>query len=387
MRRVALLVETSNSYARGLLRGVVDYARGHGRWSVYLGEQRRGDQPPPWLERWDGDGVIARIENPRIARAVARCGRPAVDVSAARLLPDLPWVETDDRAIAALAADHLIGCGLRHFGYCGEAGFNWSDWRRDHFRSRLRKSGFDCSVFSPASGATTSGAASAASDWERDEEDLAAWLRGLPKPVGVMACYDIRGRQVLDACRRAGIGVPDEVAVVGVDNDELLCELSDPPLSSVRPDTRRTGYRAGELLDRLMAGGSVRRLKHAIAPLGVVTRQSTNILASDDREVGEALRFIRDHACDGIGVKQVLDRVPLSRRALESRFTKAVGRTPHGEIERVRMEFVKQLLLETDLSVGEIARRSGFRQQEYLSVAFRRYAGNSPTEFRARGAR
>lgn len=378
MRRVALLIETSNSYARGLLRGVVDYAREHGRWSVYLGEQRRGDQPPPWLERWGGDGVIARIENPRIARAVARCGRPAVDVSAARLLPELPWVETDDRAIAALAAEHLLGCGLRHFGYCGDGRFNWSNWRRDHFAARLRESGLDCSVYSRTSGGA---------DWDRDEKDLGAWLRGLPKPAGVMSCYDIRGRQVLDACRRAGIGVPDEVAVVGVDNDELLCELSDPPLSSVRPDSRRTGYRAGELLDRLMAGGAVRRLKHAITPLGVVTRQSTNILALDDREVAEALRFIRAHACEGISVKQVLDRVPLSRRALESRFTRAVGRTPHGEIERVRMEFVKQLLLETDLSVGEIARRSGFRQQEYLSVAFRRYAGSSPTDFRAGGAR
>ena len=378
MRRVALLVETSNSYARGLLRGVVDYAREHGRWSVYLGEHRRGDQPPPWLERWDGDGVIARIENTRIARAVARCGRPAVDVSAARLLPDLPWVETDDRAIAALAVDHLMGCGLRHFGYCGDSRFNWSNWRRDHFAARLRRRGFDCSVYDPSTGGA---------DWEQDEDDLAGWLRALPKPAGVMACYDIRGRQVLDACRRAGVRVPDQVAVVGVDNDELLCELSDPPLSSVRPDSRRTGYRAAQLLNRLMGGGTVRRLDHAIAPLGVVTRQSTNILASDDREVAEALRFIRDHARDGISVKQVLDRVPLSRRALESRFSRVVGRTPHAEIERVRMEFVKQLLLETDLTVGEIARRSGFRQQEYLSVAFRRFTGSSPTDFRSRGAR
>ena len=248
MRRVALLVETSNSYARGILRGVVDYAREHGRWSVYLGEHRRGDQPPPWLERWDGDGVIARIENGRIARAVARCGRPAVDVSAARLLPELPWVETDDRAIAAMAADHLLGCGLRQFGYCGDGQFNWSNWRRDHFRACLRRKGYDCAVYQAPPGGN---------DWEREEDDLAGWLRALPKPAGVMACYDIRGRQVLDACRRGGIRVPDEVAVIGVDNDELLCELSDPPLSSVRPDTRRTGYRAAQLLNRLMNGGAV----------------------------------------------------------------------------------------------------------------------------------
>lgn len=377
MRRVALLVETSNSYARGLLRGVVDYAREHGRWSVYLGEHSRGDQPPPWLGRWDGDGIIARIENPRIARAVARCGRPAVDVSAARLLPKLPWVETDDRAIATMAADHLLGCGLRDFGYCGDDRFNWSKGRQDFFSLYLRQKGYACAVYHRSS------AAGASADWEQEEDDLAEWLAGLPKPAGVMACYDIRGRQVLDACRRAGISVPDQVAVVGVDNDELLCDLSDPPLSSVRPDSRRTGYRAAELLDRLMGGRPVARLDHPTPPLGVVTRQSTNVLAADDRDVAEALRFIRDHACRGISVKDVLQRVPLSRRALESRFTRAVGRTPHAEIERVRMEAVKQLLLETDLSVAEIARRTGFRHQEYLSAAFRRYAGLPPSGYRA----
>jgi LacI family transcriptional regulator len=375
MRRVALLVETSNSYARGLLRGVVDFAREHGRWSVYLGEHSRGDEPPPWLGRWDGDGIIARIENPRIARAVARCGRPAVDVSAARLLPKLPWVETDDRAIASAAADHLIGCGLRHFAFCGDGRFNWSRWRCDYFCQDLRRKGRDCHVYQPP--------AADDDDWERAEDELASWLARLPKPVGVMACYDIRGRQVLDACRRAALSVPDQVAVVGVDNDELLCELSDPPLSSVRPDTRRTGYRAAELLNRLMGGDKVRQLDHPIAPLGVVTRQSTNVLASDDRDVAEALRYIRDHACRGISVKDVLQRVPLSRRVLESRFSRAVGRTPHAEIERVRMESVKQLLLETDLPVAEIARRSGFTHQEYLSAAFRRYAGTSPSAYRS----
>src|SRR5688572_4327268 len=222
MRRVALLVETSNSYARGLLRGVIDYARSHGRWSVYLGEHSRGDQPPPWLERWDGDGVIARIENARIARAVMRCGRPVVDVSVERLLPQLPWVETDDALIARAAADHLLERGLRHFAFFGDERFNWSTWRQNHFTRIVGEAGCECAVYTAtrASGR----------DGEREENDLAAWLQALPKPVGVMACYDIGGRQVLDACRRAGVAVPDEVAVVGVDNDGLLCELSDPPL-------------------------------------------------------------------------------------------------------------------------------------------------------------
>jgi LacI family transcriptional regulator len=319
--------------------------------------------------------VIARIENARIARAVIRCGRPAVDVSAARLLPELPWVETDDREIARHAAEHLLERGLRHFGFFGDARFNWSKWRCDFFREIVTERGYECAEYTASRAVMR--------DWEREEGELVRWLQGLPKPVGVMACYDIGGRQVLDACRRAGLAVPDQVAVVGVDNDGLLCELSDPPLSSVEPDTRRTGYVAAELLDRLMRARRISVLSHRIPPVGVVTRQSTDTMAVADAEVGEAVRFIRENACSGISVKDVLQRIALSRRALEARFVKAVGRTPHAELERVRLERVKQLLLQTDLPIREIARRTGFRHQEYLSVAFRRYAGMSPTQFRA----
>ena len=341
---------------------------------MYLGEHGRGDQPPPWLERWDGDGVIARIENQRIARAVIRCGRPAVDVSAARLLPDLPWVETDDELIARAAAEHLLERGFRHFGFFGDERFNWSKWRRDQFVRMIAGHGAVCEVYSAGR--------SAGRDWEREENDLAQWLQGLPKPLGVMAAYDIGGRQVLDACRRAGLRVPDEVAVVGVDNDGLLCELSDPPLTSVEPDARRTGYTAAEILDRLMNNRRVPVLSHRIPPVGVVTRQSSDTMAVGDADVAEAVRFIRENACSGISVKDVLQRVPLSRRALETRFVKAVGRTPHAEVERVRLERAKHLLRVTDLPVFEVALRTGFRYQEYLSVAFRRYTGVSPTQFR-----
>jgi LacI family transcriptional regulator len=324
--------------------------------------------------------VIARIENQRIARAVIRCGRPAVDVSAARLLPDLPWVETDDEAIARAAAEHLMERGLRHFAYFGDDRFNWSKWRQDHFVRIARERGGECCAVYTAT-------RSSGRDWEREENELAGWIQGLPKPVGVMACYDIGGRQVLDACRRAGVAVPDEVAVVGVDNDGLLCELSDPPLSSVEPDARRTGYTAAEILDRLMRGRRVPVLSHRIPPIGVVTRQSSDTMAVADGDVAEAVRFIRENACSGISVKDVLQRVPLSRRALETRFVKAVGRTPHAEVERVRLERAKHLLAATELPVYEVARRTGFRYQEYLSVAFRRYTGVSPTQFRkeARG--
>jgi LacI family transcriptional regulator len=192
---------------------------------------------------------------------------------------------------------------------------------------------------------------------------------------------------VLDACRGAGLAIPDEVAVLGVDNDELLCELAAPPLSSVMPNTLRTGYEAAALLDRMMRGEAVRPVAHLIPPVGVVARQSTDVLALDDRAVAQAVRFIREHACEGINVGDVLRGVPLSRRVLEQRFRRLLGRTPREEILQVRLARVKQLLTETDLTLYRVAERTGFEHVEYLSVVFKRETGRTPRQFRtaARG--
>jgi LacI family transcriptional regulator len=199
-----------------------------------------------------------------------------------------------------------------------------------------------------------------------------------------MACFDIVGRQVLEACRQIDAAVPDEVAVVGVDNDELLCELADPPLSSVFPDTQRTGYVAAELLDKLMSGHRVPPKGHFIEPLGVIVRESSDVLAIEDADVSQAVRFIRAHACEGINVHDVLTagHIPLSRRVLESRFKKLIGRTPHEEIDRVQLNRVKELLRETDLPLTEIARRAGYEHVEYLSVVFKKKVGTPPSQYR-----
>jgi LacI family transcriptional regulator len=372
-RKVALLIETSNAYARGLVQGVVHYVREHRPWSFQMMEQGRGDDPPPWLADWDGDGIIARIETPRIARAVVKSGLPAVDLSAARLVASLPWVETNDAEIARLAAEHFLERGFKHFGYCGDARFNWSVWREGYFSEQLRKAGHDCHLFRSDPALT---------DLEAHGRTLVEWLHTLPKPVGIMACYDRRGQQVLDACRNAALAVPDEVAVVGVDNDELLCELAAPPLSSVIPNTHRTGYEAAALLDRMMMGKKVAAKPHLISPLGVAARQSTDVLAIDDRQVAGAVRFIREHACEGINVADLMRVVSLSRRVLEQRFQRLLGRTPHEEILHVRLNRVQRLLAETDLPLYLIAERTGFEHVEYLSVVFKRELAKTPRQFR-----
>jgi len=381
-KRVALLIETSNEYARGLLHGIRAYIREHEPWSIYLGEQSRGEAPQ-WLKGFKGDGIIARIETRKIAQAVKETGLPAIDVSAARYVPELPWVETDNRAIAKLAAEHLLERGFKHFGFCGVPIFDWSTDRCNHFASIIKATGHDCHIY-PADQSTRPEHWPA---WVVEQPSLEAWVSSLPKPCGIMACYDIRAQQIVEVCRNQLIAVPDEVAVLGVDNDELVCDLCDPPLSSVVPDTDQTGYVAAQLLAKLMAGKRVPADEHLIPPVGLVTRGSTDVLAIADRDITTAVRFIREHACDGICVEDVLDKVPLSRRVLDKRFRDLIGRTPHDEIGRLQVERVKELLIETDLPLATISERAGFKYVEYMSVVFKKKAGMPPSEFRDRNRR
>ncbi|PHR98721.1 MAG: XylR family transcriptional regulator [Blastopirellula sp.] len=375
-KEIALLIETSNAYARGLVEGIIAYMREHEPWSIYLPEQGRGAAPPTWLKNWKGDGLIARIETKEIGSIIQKTHLPVVDVSAGQFVKNIPWVETDDAAIADLAVNHLIERGFRHLAFCDEPEFNWSVWRRDRFQLRVTEAGIECHLFSakPRSAPGFS--------WNREKKRLVRWIEQLPKPVGIMACYDIKAQQILDICRELEISVPQQVAVIGVDNDHLLCNLCSPPLSSVIPDTRRTGYEAAQLLDRLMNGEQVDSSGFLVEPLGIATRQSSDVLATDDQEIAQAMQFIREHACDGINVGDVLGVVPLSRRVLEYRFKNITGRTPHDAIVQHRLDRVRQLLQDTDLTMAEIADKAGFEHVEYMSAAFRKKLGIAPSNYR-----
>ncbi len=375
-RSVALLIESSNAYARGLLQGIIAYQQQHDSWSIYLPEQDRGATPPKWIRNWRGDGVIARIETEEIAKVVRQIGIPIVDVSAARQLENIPWVETDDRLVARLAADHLIERGFRNLAFCGDPSFNWSIWRRDHFIEAIRSRGLECKVFDAASRASPS------YSWPREKRRLSNWVRGLTKPTGLMASYDIAARQVLDACRELEVMVPEELAVIGVDNDPIVCNLAFPSLTSVIPDAAGAGYRAAELLEQMMSGEVPEAESHLLAPLGISTRQSTDIFAVEDPEIRRAAKLIREQACTGITVVDVLREIALSRRVFESRFRRATGQTPHEAILTQRLKRVEQLLRESDLSLEAIASKTGFEHPEYMSVAFRKHFQIPPGKYR-----
>jgi LacI family transcriptional regulator len=375
---VALLIEMSNAYSRGILHGIRRYIREHGPWTILFSEQGRGSPSPTWLDHWQGDGIIARITNERTASAVAAKRLPVVDVGNIGFVPSLPSVETDNEAIARLAAEHLLGRGLRHFGYCGVAGIRTSAARGEHFARALAAAGHACQLYHPAP------TRQPADPWKSDDAGIARWIQAMPRPAGILAAWDGCAVQVLRVCRRIGVAVPDELAVLGVDNDELLCDLADPPLSSIATDLHEVGYRAAELLDRMMAGAEVPAGPRRIRPHGVMARQSTDMLAIEDRSVSEALRFIRERACHAIKVADVLEVVPLTRRALEGRFKRLVGRTPHEEIVRAKLRRVEEMLIGTDLPLKSIAARAGFNNAQYMISAFKKQTGVTPGHYRAR---
>lgn len=373
---VALMVETSLVYGRHLLRGIIRYLRSHEPWSVFFELRELGAAPPDWLKDWRGDGIICRPTNPALAALFRRKKIPVVNLNDVHSDLGLPLIESDQAAIGRLAAEHLLERGFRQFGFCGFTGHEWARKRGAGFRARLTEAGLACAVYESPWGGP------AAHPWEQEQAAIGQWLRALPRPAGVLACNDMRGQHVLDACQRVGLGVPEDVAVIGVDDDVLLCELCDPPLSSVVPNPERVGYEAAALLDQLMAGEKPPRADRVIEPLGVTARQSTDVLAIDDVHVAAALRYIREHACHGATVPEVLAQVPLSRTILERRFRKYLGRSPQAEIRAVQLKRVRQLLAETELRLERIAELAGFEHPEYMSVVFKRATGQTPGAYR-----
>ena len=372
---VALLIETSNHYSRELLQGIRDYLKQHGDWALHLTEHGRGATAPTWLARWRGQGILARIENRSIEMAVAATGRPVVNLSASGCGLGYPGVISSSQGVAQLAGEHLVERGLQHFAFCGDGRFRWSFDHAAHFKAYLAELGYSCSVYHSRK--------EDLEDWNREKRKLSRWLLSLPKPVGVMACYDIRGQQVLDVCRELSLRVPEDVAVIGQHNDELLCNLCDPPLSSVIPNPRRSGFVAAGLLDKMMNGHEVATSMHRIAPTGVAVRHSTDVVAVGDPAVSKALRFIRLHALERISVGDILKFVPVSRTLLERRFRALLGRSPYEEIQLIRLRKAKELLVESKLTVAEISEKVGYSSPEYLSAVFKKKVGRSPRAFAA----
>jgi LacI family transcriptional regulator len=372
------MIETSGIYGRRLLQGVTRYLQSHRTWTVFLEQREIDTVPPGWLRTWRGDGVITRWSSPRVAAWLGKPGLAAVDLSDRRPAFGLPRINSDDAAIGRLGAEYLLGRGFRSFAYCGFAGELWAARRRDAFLGELARAGHEGRVYE------TPWREAGAHLREDELARIGRWLKALPRPVGVMAANDVRGIDVLDACRRRDLNAPEEVAVLGVDDDALLCDVCSPPLSSIIPNIEQIGYEAAALLDRLMAGAGPDFEEWSVPPLGITTRLSTDVLSVDDPQFAAAVRFIREHACHGITVGDVLDRVELSRSTLDRRFRAYLGRSPQAEIRSVQLDRAKHLLVETDHPIHRIAELVGFEHHEYFNVLFKREVGRTPGQYRQR---
>ncbi|MBL9176815.1 MAG: XylR family transcriptional regulator [Verrucomicrobiaceae bacterium] len=373
--RVALLVETSREYGRGLLRGIIRYQRKHGPWSITFQPHGLGEPPPAWLRTWKGDGIIARINDSTTAQALMRLRLPLIDLRTSVPGLNLPTVGIENRLVVRMAVDHFMERGFRHFAFCGTpyGQHVYQDERSDRFRAELKARGFKCDVYQHLK--TKRGA-------EQELKHLTQWLAKLPRPCALMTCHDDRGQQVLDACLRAGFAVPDEIAVLGVDNDEFLCHLTTPPMSSIDVDSVQIGHEAAALLDQLMHGKKPPRQPRYFPPRRIIERQSTSIIAVEDHHVASTARRIRDGACTAQSVDEVLRGVPLSRSAAYRRFRQQLGRSPKQEQMRLRITRARELLEDTDLSIAEIARRVGYVEAKYFIHVFKHQTGATPLKYR-----
>jgi LacI family transcriptional regulator len=375
-RRVAVLVDTSTTWGRAVLRGINTYRLQNEQWEIFVearGLEERLRVPPGWR----GDGIIARVSTLEMARELKSMSIPVVNVSGIDL-PDVnfPRVTTDLTASARLAAMHLLERGFRHFAYFGLVGLDYVKAHRSVFSSLVSKAGGD--FFSMA----VRPMAGAEPDWRLDLASLGEWFKGLPKPIAVMCWNASSAREIVFACHEAGLLVPEEVAVLSQANDEALCETSLVPISGIAVSGEGIGMQAAKVLDGMMRGCKPPRKTTLIAPLGVVTRQSTDTLAIGDRAVVKALSFLRQNPSAQIRVEDVAREAGVSRRVLERRFVELLDRTPADEIRRVHLERARQLLVETDMPLSQVAELAGFNSQAYFSDLFRRQTGMTAVQYR-----
>jgi LacI family transcriptional regulator len=374
-----LIVEAAVAPRRMLLTGVARYIQEHGPWLIYLKPAGVEQNLSSWLQDWDGDGIIVSANDPDNS-VVPRPGLSIIDLFGTMRERKVPMVHVDDLAVGRMGAEHLLAHGFRHFGFWRyiDKDTAWSVRRCDGFRQALPP-GATCDVYEthfpkPGSGGPRT--------WEQQQHDLVGWLSGLPKPIGIMTSTDLMGQQLLEACRRAQITVPEAIAVIGVDNDEPICRISDPPLTSVILNDHQRGYEAAALLDRLMAGAPVPAEPVWIQPAGVVSRASTDFMAIEDPSIVKALRFLRDNACFNISVDDVAKEACLSRSVIERRFRKIVSRTIGDEIVRLRVNHAIELLSNTSMELKAIAYNSGFGSQAYMNSVFMKKLGKTPGSYR-----
>ena len=380
-RNITLIYDATLPSDQKVIEGVAAYVQEVGNWNVYIEEYALGKQHLPNLRTWHVDGILADFDDPKVSQDVREVKIPVVGFGGGYGWYDprwkIPYFFADNTNVARMGAEHFLERGFRNFAFCGYPPTKINGWsleRSNAFQEHLREAGFTCSVYI--------GRYKTAKNWGAILESLCKWLLPLPKPLGLMAANDKRARHVLEACKTLDLQVPEQVAVLGVDNDEMLCRLSTPPLSSVRLGAQQLGYQAASLLDRMISGEAISDYHYTIPPEGVFRRASTDILAIEDPEMAKVIRYVRDYAVKGIKAQDVVAVAGVSRSTLESRFEAVLGHSIHTEIRNVQVKRAMELIEASDLPLKRIARLSGFKTVQYLTYFFRRHTGRTPAEYR-----
>lgn len=375
-KRIALAFTIGLPHVERILRGILDYARQRGPWHLDFNPETGGISIAS-LRHWRGDGIIGMLHEAAEERRAAALGVPVVNVSSAPLAPRLPSVRPDNRMVGVLAARHLLDRGFRRFAYYGLRNVGYGRDRGAGFVETLKAAGWGCDVLFDSS------QLGGAEPWRWDSPRLVRWLGTLEPPVGIMAVHDYRGRMLIEAATALGLRVPQDVAVVGVNDDPVTCEFSEPSLTSVPLPGRDVGYRAAWLLDQLMRRRAVPRGPVLVAPAAIVPRGSTDVLGIPDDATATAVRVMTAHLDWSIAA--VAGEVKLSRRSLEMRFRQWLGTTPYDHLCRLRVAEAKRLLAEPErLKLTEIARRSGFADPRRLNEALVRIEGRPARALRER---
>ncbi len=362
LRTVTVIVGVYAGYAQRIVDGIIDYAERERLWEFDF-IRELADFPMAGLSP-NTCGVIAELRTDRHIAQATGWGVPVVAISSIEL-PGIVTVVADNPGVGQLAVRYFVDLGFRNLAFYGPNHQLYASQRRQAFLRAAGEVGGQAFSFD-----------------HETTPDLRQWLLDLPKPVGILGAEDIAAVQVANACREVNLAVPEQVAVLGVDNDERLCRMATPPLSSIDHGTEQIGFRAAETLDMMMRGETPASSLIRIPPQRVVVRQSTDTLAIEDPFVAQALRFIRERACDGISVDDVVDQQTCSRRTLENNFKRTLGRTIHEEITRVRLDYTKHLLAHTDLAMSDICVRTGFNYASRLSRIIKQETGLTPLQYR-----
>jgi LacI family transcriptional regulator len=378
--RIAILLNTGGYSGRGILRGVGAYAQTADQWACQF--QAIDDGAMDRLRRWKPDGVIAEVYLPTWIPKLKRLGVPVVDV--ARSLSDarrqFPLVTQHDLSIGTMAADHFVQQGYRRLAYVGVSHETYSLLREESFVQRAREAAIEVMAHRVVIDSKNR----VESDWRRQDDRLREFIRTKligDEPVGLFCSNDGRAIQFLEVARQMKLDVPGHVAVLGCDNDDLLCSLSRPALSSVAIPFDRIGYQAAAMLDRMLKGKPVSQIER-VNPTSIITRQSSDATAVRDPDLAAAMRFIRDNAHRPIRGDEVVEQAAVARRAIERRFKQQLGRTLRQEIERAHVTLARQMLAHTDLPMPVIANKCGLGSLRNLSLVFRKVVGQTPSAYR-----